>query len=97
AGSSLQHFAQSAKNCKHWNGVGHGMADIFISYAQKAPEPTQTLAEDLARLKYSIWFDQRLLPMEKFGQAINRELDNAKAVITIWSEPALKSDWVYAE
>ena len=73
------------------------MADIFISYAQKAPEPTQTLAADLARLKYSVWFDQRLLPMEKFGQAINRELDNAKAVITIWSEPALKSDWVYAE
>ena len=73
------------------------MADIFISYAQKAPEPTQALVEDLARLKYSVWFDQRLLPMEKFGQVINRELDNAKAVITIWSEPALKSDWVYAE
>ncbi len=73
------------------------MADIFISYAQKAPEPTQTLAADLVALKYSVWFDQRLLPMEKFGQVINHELDNSKAVITIWSEPALKSEWVYAE
>jgi WD40 repeat protein len=71
--------------------------DIFISYAQKAPEPTQALAADLVSLKYSVWFDQRLLPVEKFGQVINNELDRAKAVITIWSEPALKSDWVYAE
>jgi WD40 repeat protein len=73
------------------------VADIFISYAQKAPEPTQALAAELAALKYSVWFDQRLLPMEKFGQVINQELDAAKAVITIWSEPALKSEWVYAE
>ena len=73
------------------------MADIFISYAQKAPEPTKTLAADLARLKYEYWFDERLLPMEVFGQVINERIDKAKAVITIWSQPALKSKWVYAE
>ena len=73
------------------------MADIFLSYAQKAPEPTQALAADLARLKYTYWFDERLLPIEVFGQVINEKIDKAKAVITIWSEPALKSKWVYAE
>ena len=62
------------------------MADIFISYAQKAPEPTQTLAADLSRLKYAYWFDERLLPIEVFGQVINQQIDEAKAVITIWSE-----------
>jgi WD40 repeat protein len=73
------------------------LADIFISYAQKAPEPTQALAAELAALKYSVWFDQRLLPVDTFIEVINHELDNAKAVITIWSNPALESRWVKAE
>ena len=73
------------------------MADIFISYAQKAPEPTQTLAAELAALNYSVWFDQRLLPVDTFVEVINQELDDAKAVITIWTPPALKSRWVKAE
>ena len=53
------------------------MADIFISYAQKAPEPTQTLAAELAALNYSVWFDQRLLPVDTFVEVINKELDDA--------------------
>jgi WD40 repeat protein len=73
------------------------LADIFISYAQKAPEPTQTLAAELAALNYSVWFDQRLLPIDTFVEVINKELDDAKAVITIWTPPALDSRWVKAE
>ncbi|MGO9484760.1 MAG: TIR domain-containing protein [Rhodomicrobium sp.] len=73
------------------------MADIFISYAQKAPEPTQALAAELAALKYSVWFDQRLLPIDTFIEVINTELDASKAVITIWTPPAFESRWVKAE
>ena len=74
------------------------MADIFISYAKAAPEPTRQLAADLAAMKYSFWFDERLLPIDaSFGLVINDEIDKAKAVISIWSRPALRSDWVYAE
>jgi WD40 repeat protein len=73
------------------------LADIFISYAQKAPEPTQALAGELAALKYSVWFDQRLLPVDTFIDVINKELDDAKAVITIWTPPAFESRWVKAE
>ncbi len=73
------------------------MADIFISYAQKAPEPTQALAAELAALKYSYWFDERLLPVDTFIDVINTELDQAKAVITIWTPPAFESKWVKAE
>ncbi len=78
-------------------GCGVSLADIFISYAQKAPEPTQTLAAELAALKYSIWFDERLLPIDTFIEVINTELDAAKAVITIWTPPAFESKWVKAE
>ena len=73
------------------------LADIFISYAQKAPEPTQTLAADLMARRYSVWFDTRLLPKDTFGEVIDQKIDNAKAVIVIWSKPALTSKWVRAE
>jgi hypothetical protein len=84
------------QNLNHATG-GADLADIFISYAQKAPEPAHVLVAGLARLKFTYWSDKRLLPVEVFGQVINDNIDKAKAVITIWSEPALKSKWVYAE
>ena len=59
--------------------------------------PRKRWLRDLARLKYTYWFDERLLPIEVFGQVINQQIDEAKAVITIWSEPDSKSKWVYAE
>jgi hypothetical protein len=73
------------------------LADIFISYSQQAPEPTQALAADLMARRYSVWFDTRLLPKDTFGEVIDQKIDNAKAVIVIWSPPALTSKWVRGE
>ena len=67
------------------------LADIFISYAQKAPQSRpKRLAGRFWRglYKYEYWFDERLLPVEVFGQVINERIDKAKAGITIWSQPA---------
>ena len=73
------------------------MADVFISYSQGAPEPTQTLAADLAKQRYAVWFDSRMLPMEVFWKVIQAKIERAKAVIVIWSPPSITSDWVYSE
>ncbi len=73
------------------------MADVFISYSQRAPEPTQTLAAELIQHGIDTWFDVNLLPGQAFGKVIDGEIDRAKAVITIWSRPALSSTWVPAE
>jgi hypothetical protein len=73
------------------------MADVFISYSQRAPEPTQTLATALIEHGIDAWFDVNLLPGEAFGKVLDGEIDRAKAVVTIWSRPALTSTWVRAE
>ncbi len=73
------------------------MADVFISYAQRAPEPTEALAADLATRGFAYWFDTRLLPTDKFWRVIMKRITDAKAVIVIWTPPAVESDWVYGE
>jgi WD40 repeat protein len=73
------------------------MADVFISYSQRAPEPTHALAAALVQHGIDAWFDINLLPGDAFGKVLNDEIDRAKAVITIWSRPALASTWVPAE
>jgi hypothetical protein len=73
------------------------MADVFISYSQGAPEPTQALAADLTKQRYAVWFDSRMLPMEVFWKVIQEKIRAAKAVIVIWSPPSITSEWVYSE
>lgn len=71
--------------------------DIFISYAQRVPEPTVALADELTRRGYRAWYDVNILPGQFFGKVIDDAIDRAKAVVTIWSPPALSSLWVPAE
>ena len=71
--------------------------DIFISYSQRLPEPTVALADELTRRGFRPWYDVNLLPGQYFGKVIDAAIDRAKAVVTIWSPPALASTWVPAE
>ncbi len=73
------------------------MADVFISYSQRSKEPTVELAAALTERGYDPWYDVNLLPGEAFGPLIDYQITIAKAVITIWSPPALSSPWVTAE
>lgn len=73
------------------------MADVFISYSQKLPEPTEQLAVDLKAQGYAYWFDTRFLPSDVFWRVIMKHMTDAKAVIVIWSPPAIDSEWVYSE
>lgn len=71
--------------------------DIFLSYSQRVPDPTVALADELTRRGFRPWYDVNLLPNQYFGKVIDEAIDRAKAVITIWSPPALTSKWVPAE
>ena len=71
--------------------------DVFISYSQRVPEPTVALADELTRRGFRPWYDVNLLPGQYFGKVIDDAIDRAKAVVTIWSPPALSSTWVPAE
>lgn len=73
------------------------MADIFISYSRKDAQLTQELAGYLQSQGYTTWWDMSLSPGEAWNFAIQRQLEEAKAVIVIWSKGSVTSKWVLAE
>ncbi len=73
------------------------MADIFISYSKNYTRLTEELARNLEAEGYITWWDTSLLPGDEFPDEIKRQLDAAKAVIVIWTESSVNSQWVRAE
>lgn len=72
-------------------------ADIFISYRRDQREQVVLIADKLAELGLSVWFDARLEAGTSFDEEINREVRSAKAVLVCWSPEAIQSRWVRAE
>jgi hypothetical protein len=73
------------------------MADIFISYSRTERRATEDLAAHLTALGLTVWWDTSLISGEVYAYAIARELEDAKAVIVIWSPDSVKSEWIYSE
>ena len=73
------------------------MADVFLSYSKLRRELTEALARDLEAEGYSVWWDTSLLPTDNFRDEIDRQLDQAKAIIILWTPESIESKWVRAE
>ena len=73
------------------------MADIFISYSKKDAAEARFIAAQLEAQGYSVWWDTNLETGDEFRQEITKQLDDAKAVIVLWTENSVKSVWVNAE
>ncbi len=73
------------------------MSEVFISYSQRARGATEALAAELGSCGIACWYDVSLLPNEVFWKVIMKRITDAKAVITVWSPPAIQSEWVYGE
>lgn len=71
------------------------LADVFISCSRLDRDRVQPIAERLGSLGYSVWWDARE------GQAnvdeIQRQYDDARAVVTVWTDAARNSSWVLAQ
>ncbi len=74
------------------------MPDVFLSYSTKdEPGFARLLVERLTELGIDVWWDVQLLAGDRFGRAVQEKIDDSKAVIVIWSENSIDSEWVYAE
>ena len=73
------------------------MADVFLSYARQSAEAAQTIASALRDQGYSVWFDEELPAHRTYADVIATELDAAAAVLVLWSEAAVQSQWVRSE
>lgn len=70
---------------------------LFISYAREERDRVEWLAGTLARAGYRVWWDAALEGGHQFAAEINRELGAADAVLVVWSEDAVHSNWVLDE
>src|SRR5215475_15447487 len=73
------------------------MADVFISYAKTDRPLALKLAAMLEAEGWKVWWDTSLTIGDDFRNEIMTELGRARAVIVIWTDTSIKSDWVRSE
>ncbi len=72
--------------------------NVFISHASADDRFVERLAARLDRTGIDVWHDARNLRAgHQFGQEIQRAIDNADAVLIVYSQAAARSDWVTGE
>ena len=73
------------------------MSDIFISYASEDRAHVQPLARPLEQKGWSVWWDRRIPIGRSFDEVIEEALDASKAVVVVWTQTSVKSQWVKNE
>src|SRR5262245_23498259 len=73
------------------------MADVFVSYAKTDRSLALKLVAMLEAEGWSVWWDTSLAIGDDFRNEIMTELGRARAVIVIWTDASIKSDWVRSE
>src|SRR6478672_7837053 len=73
------------------------MADIFISYSSEDKSTVQEIASPLEAKGWSVWWDREIPIGQKFDEVIERELQNARCVVVIWTQRSVNSQWVKNE
>ena len=73
------------------------MSDIFISYARPNEALAKQVAEALLAAGYNVWRDDELPAHRAYTDVIEERIKEARAVLVLWSNQAVKSQWVRAE
>ena len=73
------------------------MADIFISYAREDRARVVPLVKELEAHGWSVFWDTRIRTGQTWDVLIERELEKAKCVLTLWSKTSVGKKWVRNE
>jgi TolB-like protein/Flp pilus assembly protein TadD len=73
------------------------VADIFLSYSREDQATARRFAQGFEHEALSVWWDQTLNVGEAFDSVTEQALDDAKAVVVLWSKHSVNSRWVRAE
>jgi adenylate cyclase len=73
------------------------LAVVFISYARDDQAVARRVANGLQAAGFDVWWDADLPAHRTYSEVIERNLEEAKAVVVLWSAAAAKSQWVRAE
>lgn len=73
------------------------MADVFLSYARADQAKIEKLAIAVEASGKSLWWDRQIDGGRQFAKDIERELQQASAVVVAWSKDSIESHWVLDE
>ncbi|HTL49520.1 MAG TPA: TIR domain-containing protein [Steroidobacteraceae bacterium] len=73
------------------------MADVFISYARVDKARVAPLVAAIEAKGWSVWWDPAIAPGQEFDRQITKELENAAAVLVVWTPTSVESRWVRGE
>jgi hypothetical protein len=73
------------------------MADIFLSYAAEDSQRVRPLIAGLEDRGFSVWWDRKIPPGKSYSRIIKENFDAASAVLVIWSQHSVESEWVHIE
>src|SRR5882757_91502 len=73
------------------------MPEIFVSYARSTAAAARRVAEALRALGFQVWLDDQLPAHRNYSDIIQERLDGAGAVLVLWSDEAVRSQWVRSE
>ncbi|WP_265530306.1 TIR domain-containing protein [Sphingomicrobium marinum] len=73
------------------------MSDIFISYARSTEAVAKAVGDQLVAAGHQVWRDDELPAHRSYSDVIEERLEQAKAVVVLWSAEAARSQWVRAE
>src|SRR5215213_4707942 len=73
------------------------MGDVFISYARETAPAAKAIAEAVRRHGYAVWLDDQIPAHREYADVISERIDAASAVVVVWSELAVRSQWVRSE
>ncbi len=73
------------------------MFDVFVSYCQQDEGRVSPLVTALELAGLSVFWDRKIAPGRIWRDSIGTALTEARCVVVVWSEAAIKSDWVAEE
>ncbi len=74
-----------------------GMADVFVSYARSDRDRVVPLVRAIQDTGWSVWWDPAIVPGQEFDEQISAELEQALAVLVVWTPTSVLSRWVRGE
>ena len=73
------------------------MARVFLSYARDDAKLAKQLAGLIAQVGHQVWWDREIQGGSHFSSEIDKALQDADAVLVLWTEASIKSAWVQDE
>jgi adenylate cyclase len=70
---------------------------VFISYARSDEPLAKQIADELRSAGFEVWRDDELPAHRPYAEVIEERINDARAVVVLWSAEAARSHWVRAE